>query len=60
MYSFMSAICEPLADKKIVALLEQISGVFKVLLAIMTFSCVILIIGLSMCIKISNTGMMYR
>lgn len=59
-YHFVSAICEPLADKKIISLLEQMGETFKVLLGIMTFSSVLLIIGLTMCIRISNTGMMYR
>lgn len=59
-YYFLSAICEPLADKKIVNLLEQMGGTFKVLFGTMVFISVLLIIGLTMCIKISNTGMMYR
>lgn len=59
-YHFASAICEPLADKKIVSLLDQMGGTFKVLLGVMFFVAVLLIIGLAMCIKISNTGMMYR
>ena len=59
-YSLTSAICEPLADKKIVSLLEQMGGTFKVLLGIMVFTSVLLIVGLAMCIKISNAGLMYR
>lgn len=59
-YHFASAICEPLADKKIVSLLDQMGGTFKVLLGVMFFVAVLLIIGLAMCIKISNNGMMYR
>ncbi len=59
-YHFASAICEPLADKKIISLLEQMGGTFKVLLGIMFFVSVLLIVGLAMCIKISNSGMMYR
>ena len=59
-YHFASAVCEPLADKKIVSLLEQMGGTFKVLLAIMFFVAVLLIIGLAICIKISNNGLMYR
>ena len=59
-YHFASAICEPLADKKIVFLLDQMGGTFKVLLGVMFFVAVLLIIGLAMCIKISNNGMMYR
>ena len=60
MYSFTSAICEPIADKKIISLLDQMGGTFKLLLAIIFFVSVLLIIGLAMCVKITNTGMMYR
>ena len=59
-YNFLSAVCEPLADKKIVLLLEQMGGTFKVLLGIVFFIAVLLIIGLAMCVKISNAGLMYR
>ena len=59
-YYFASAICEPLADKKIVSLLENIGETFKILLGIMFFVSVLLIVGLAMCLKISNNGMMYR
>lgn len=59
-YHFASAICEPLADKKIVSLLEQMGETFKILLGIMFFVAVLLITGLAICIKISNNGMMYR
>lgn len=59
-YRFASAVCEPLADKKIVSLLDQMGGTFKVLLGIMFFASILLIIGLAMCLKISNSGMMYR
>lgn len=60
MYSFASAIVEPVADTKIVKLLEEMSGVFKLLLAILCSLSVILIIGVTMVVKISNSGMMYR
>ena len=59
-YHFTCALCEPLADKKIINLLEQVGDTFKNLLGIMVFACVLLIIGIAMCIKISNTSMMYR
>lgn len=60
MYSLAQAICEPLADKKIISLLGEMGATFKILLGIMIFTAVLLIIGVSMCIKISNTEMMYR
>ena len=59
-YSLASAVVEPLADKKIVKLLDEMSGVFKLLLAIICSVSALLIIGITLVIKISNSGMMYR
>ena len=59
-YSISSAIIEPLADVKIVKLLEEFSGIFKILLAILCSVSVLLIIGITLVIKVSNAGMMYR
>ena len=59
-FEFTCAITESIADKKIVGLLEQMGSTFKVLLGIMIFVTVLLIIGIAMCIKISNTEMLYR
>ena len=60
MYSIASAIIEPLADTKIVKLLDEMGGIFKLLLAILSAVAVLLIIGTAIVIKISNSGMMYR
>ena len=60
MYSLASAVVQPVADDKIVKLLDEMSGVFKLLLAILCSLSVILIIGITLVIKISNSGMMYR
>ena len=60
MYSIASAIIEPLADTKIVKLLDEMGGIFKLLLAILSAVSVLLIIGVTIVIKISNSGMMYR
>lgn len=60
MYSLASAVVQPVADDKIVKLLEEMSGVFKLLLAILCSLSVMLIIGVTLVIKISNSGMMYR
>ena len=60
MYTILSGIVEPLADTKIVKLLDEMSGVFKLLLAIVCSVSVLLIIGITLVIKISNSGMMYR
>ena len=59
-YSLASAVVQPIADEKIVKLLDEMSGVFKLLLGILCALSVILIIGITMVIKISNSGMMYR
>lgn len=60
MYSISSCLIEPIADKKIVKLLDEISGIFKLLLSIVCSASVLLIIGVTLVIKISNSGMMYR
>ena len=59
-YSLASAIIQPIADDKIVKLLDEMGGVFKLLLGILCALSVILIIGVTMVVKISNSGMMYR
>lgn len=59
-YGIASAIIEPIADEKIVKLLGEMGGIFKLLLAILCSVAVLLIIGVTMVIKISNSGMMYR
>ena len=60
MYSLTSSIIEPISDLKIVKLLEEMSGVFKLLLAVVSSVSVLLIIGITLVVKISNSGMMYR
>lgn len=60
MYSILSCVIEPLADEKIVKLIEEMSGIFKLLLAILCSVSLLLIIGVTLVIKISNSGMMYR
>lgn len=59
-YSLAAAIIQPIADDKIVKLLDEMSGVFKLLLGILCALSVLLIIGVTMVVKISNSGMMYR
>lgn len=59
-YKLLSGICEPIADTKIVGLLDQIGDIFKILLAILCSLSVMLIIGTTLVIKMSNSGMMYR
>lgn len=59
-YYLVSAVCEPIADEKIISLLSQIGDTFKILLAMLTAISVMLIIGITLVIKISNSGLMYR
>lgn len=59
-YYIGSAICEPIADSKIVKLLSEIGDTFKVLLAILCSLAVMVIIGTTLVMKISNSGLMYR
>ena len=59
-YSLASALIQPIADEKVVKLLDEMGGVFKLLLAILCSLSVLLIIGVTMVVKISNSGMMYR
>lgn len=60
MYSLLAAIAQPIADVKIIRLLEEFGGIFKLLLAILCSVSFLLIIGITLAIKISNSGMMYR
>ena len=59
-YNFAAGIIEPIADEKIVKLIEEIGGVYKLLFGIICSLSVLLIIGVTLVIKISNSGMMYR
>lgn len=59
-YYLVSAVCEPIADEKIISLLSQIGDTFKILLAMLTAISIMLIIGITLVIKISNSGLMYR
>lgn len=59
-YNLTAGIIEPVADGKIVKLLEEMGGIFKLLFAILCSLSVMLIIGVTLVIKISNSGMMYK
>lgn len=60
MYYLGAALCQPIADEKIIKLLEQMGDTFKIFLAIMCSVSVMLIIGVTLIINISNSGLMYR
>ena len=55
-YYLGAALCQPIADEKIIKLLEQIGETFKLLLAIMCSILAMVIIGLTIVIKISSVG----
>ncbi len=60
LYYLAGAVCQPIADEKIVKLLDQMGDTFKMLLAIMCGVSVMLIVGTTLVIKITNSGLMYR
>lgn len=53
-YSLSSALCEPIADKKVVELIDQMSSTFKVMLAVMVTITLMVIIGLALVIRITS------
>ena len=59
-YYLASALCQPIADAKIVNLLGSVADTFKTLLAIIFCVTVLLIVGLTIAIKISNATLLYR
>ena len=60
MYYLSSALCQPIADGKIIKLLDQMGDTFKILLGVLCSISIMFIIGTTLVIKISNSGMMYR
>ena len=59
-YKLVSAVIQPVADKDIVSLLEQIGDIFKIFLGILSAMSFMLIIGTTLVLKMSNSTMMYR
>lgn len=59
-YKLIAGISEVIADSKIVKLLDEISDIFKILLAILVSISVMVIIGTTLLVKMSNTGMMFK
>lgn len=53
-YHVLSAVCQPIADKKIVDIIEQMKDTFKILLAIVCSISIMLIIGVTIVIRISS------
>lgn len=54
LYSVLSAVCQPIADKKIIGIIEQMKDTFQVLLGMVCSISIMLIIGITIVIKISN------
>lgn len=59
-YKLVASISEVIADAKIVKLLDEISEIFKILFAILVTISFMVIIGVTLLIKMSNAGMMFR
>lgn len=59
-YKLLSALVEPIADKDIASLLDQIGDIFKIFLGILCALSFMLIIGTTLVLKMSNSAMMYR
>lgn len=59
-YKLVASLSEVIADSKIVKLLDQMADIFKILLGILFAVSFMVIIGTTLLIKMSNTGMMFR
>ncbi len=59
-FKLTSAVCETIADDKIVKLLDQIADGYKILFAILCSVSTMFIIGITIVIKITNSVLMYR
>ena len=59
-YKLVASISEVIAYSKIVKLLDEIGDIFKILLAILVAVTFMVIIGTTLLVKMSNTGMMFR
>lgn len=59
-YKLVSTVVQPVADEKIVDLLEQIGDIFKIFLGILCAMSFMLVIGTTLVLKMSNSAMMYR
>jgi stage III sporulation protein AE len=59
-FKLTSAVCEVVADTKIVKLIDQISDGYKILLGILVSVSVMFVIGITLVIKMTNTALMYR
>ena len=59
-YKLLASISEVVADSKIVSLLDQVADIFKILLGILVAVSFMVMIGATLLVKMSNSGMMFR
>ena len=57
-YYLASALCQPIADSKIIKLLGHMGDTFKLLLGVICSVSIMLIIGITLIVRISNSGAM--
>lgn len=59
-FKITSAVCEAVADSKIINLIDGIADSYKIILAILISVSVMFIIGITIVLKITNSALMYR
>lgn len=60
LFYLLSAIAEIISEEKIVKIISIIADSYKALFAILISVIVLFLVGITLIIKISNNGMMYR
>ncbi len=58
MYYLCSALCQPIADSKIIKLLSHVGDTYKLFLAILCSVSVMLIIAITLVVKMTSTGIL--
>ena len=59
-YKILSIVVQPIGDKQVVGLLEQVGDIFKILLGILCAISFMLIIGTTLVLRMSNASVMFR
>ena len=59
-FKLTSAVCEVVADAKIVKLIDQIADSYKILLGMLLSVSVMFIIGITLVIQMTNSALMYK
>jgi len=59
-FKLTAAVCEVVADTKVVKLIDQIADSYKILLGILISVSVMFIIGITLVIKMTNSALMYK